>query len=282
MLDFLSNNWLYVASILAAVVVYFLFFRSGKKKYVIKIKNPQKDKVYLFQFHGSPPIGMNPSPPCLKLETFLRIANLPYEEVPGDHLGTAPKNKCPYIELNGQVVADSEMVIEHLKATFDSARIDSHLSTEEKAVSVAFTRMIDEHLYWCIVHFRWIYPDGAQILRESIFKKVPGLIRGLVFRYVQSLLTKQLHSAGMGRHSESEIVQFGASDLKALADYLGNKKFFFGDKPSSLDAAAFGCLYNIMRPKFNSALKDALLAHRNLVDYVNFMVERYYSDKQHK
>ena len=44
----------------------------------------------------------------------------------------------------------------------------------------------------------------------------------------------------------------------------------------------FGILYNILRPKYSSALKDVMLNHNNLVDYTNFMAEKYFSDKQNK
>lgn len=45
---------------------------------------------------------------------------------------------------------------------------------------------------------------------------------------------------GMGRHTESEVMEMGMKDLKALSDYLGNKPFFTGQKAAEVDCAIFG------------------------------------------
>lgn len=48
---------------------------------------------------------------------------------------------------------------------------------------------------------------------------------------------------GIGRHSESEVIEMGLKDLKALSAYLGETKpFLTGPKPTELDCAAFGSL----------------------------------------
>jgi hypothetical protein len=47
---------------------------------------------------------------------------------------------------------------------------------------------------------------------------------------------------GYGRHSENEVVQIGKDDLKAINDYIGNKKFIMGDEICDLDASVFGML----------------------------------------
>ncbi|MCP5067595.1 MAG: hypothetical protein GY946_13610, partial [bacterium] len=50
------------------------------------------------------------SPFVVKLETFLRIAGIPYRSVLGltaSGAGVSRKNKIPWIELNGEVVDDS-------------------------------------------------------------------------------------------------------------------------------------------------------------------------------
>lgn len=44
----------------------------------------------------------------------------------------------------------------------------------------------------------------------------------------------------------------------------------------------YGALYNILRPKYQSPLREALLQHTNLVDYTNFITEKYFSDKSLK
>merc|ERR1739842_4417 len=57
---------------------------------------------------------------------------------------------------------------------------------------------------------------------------------------------KSAHGHGIGRHSEEEVKKMGLADLKAFSEYLGNKPFLFGEKPSIADASLFGFLAEIL------------------------------------
>ena len=65
-------------------------------------------KVHQF----APAFGLpNASPFCMKLETYLRMAGLPFELVNDGNVIRAPKGKLPYIEDDGRVVADTNFII---------------------------------------------------------------------------------------------------------------------------------------------------------------------------
>jgi len=57
-------------------------------------------------------------------------------------------------------------------------------------------------------------------------------------------IQKQIYGHGTGRHKTDEIFHLGEVDLEALSVFLGKKPYFVGDKPTSLDASAFGMLIN--------------------------------------
>ena len=71
----------------------------------------------MIQLHQYPPMfGIpNPSPFCLKLETWLRMAKLPYEVVRVVDPRKDPKGKVPWIEDQGRTIADSAFIIDYLK-----------------------------------------------------------------------------------------------------------------------------------------------------------------------
>src|SRR5689334_21420766 len=77
----------------------------------------------------------NLSPFCCKLETWLRIAQIPYEVVETRDPRTAPRRKLPYIEDDGVRIPDSEVVIEHL-ARRRSIDPDAHLSPAQRATAL--------------------------------------------------------------------------------------------------------------------------------------------------
>jgi Glutathione S-transferase, C-terminal domain len=84
----------------------------------------------------------------------------------------------------------------------------------------------------------------------------------------------QIKGHGIGRLTHEEMFDLGKEDIDSLADFLGSKPYFFGDKPSSLDASAYGTygvLVNTLGYPFGSPLKDYALTKQNLLEYCRRM-----------
>ena len=84
----------------------------------------------------------------LKIETYLRMANIEFQTKSlGLEFGeTAPKGKLPYIDHDGNKIADSSFIIEYLKRNFGDT-LDSHLTPTDVAMGHAVQRMVeDQHL----------------------------------------------------------------------------------------------------------------------------------------
>ena len=94
--------------------------------------------------------GRNISPFGLKLEAWLRLAEIPYSVEESTALGKAPKGKLPYIREGGRHIGDSTLIIEHLKAT-RGIDPDAGLDPRQRAEALALQRLLEEHLYLAIV-----------------------------------------------------------------------------------------------------------------------------------
>ncbi|WP_041550157.1 glutathione S-transferase family protein [Chamaesiphon minutus] len=230
--------------------------------------------IKLYQF--APAFGLpNASSFCLKLETYLRMVELPFESVYGIDMGKAPKGKMPYIVDGDKTIGDSNFIIDYLKQTYGD-RLDAHLTPSERAIALAMRRLIEENLYWAIVHNRWIEPANWEITKQVFFKDLPPIIKSIVPNLAQKDIRKKLECHGMGKHSSEEIYAIGIADLLALSDFLSDKQFFFGGKPTSLDASAYGILANILGSPFNSPLKERAQRLNNIVAYRDRIRDRYY------
>ncbi len=219
----------------------------------------------------------NASPFCMKLETWLRMAQLPYEAPPPTlrDVGRAPKGKMPYIVDGGRTVADSTFIIDYLKATYGD-RLDAWLTAEQRAVALAFQRLMEENLYWAVVHTRWIDPMGWAQTRTAFFGSMPAPLKWIIPSLARRGIRQQLRGHGMGRHSEEEIHAIGQRDITALADFLGSKPYFLGDQPCTLDATAYAFLANLLWVPVESALKLHAQQYPQLLAYCQRMRERYY------
>jgi glutathione S-transferase len=233
--------------------------------------------ITLYQF--DPAFGLpNASPFCMKMETYLRMTALPFEAPPGkmQHIMKAPKGKMPYISDGGKIVADSSLIIDHLKHTYGD-KLDGWLSAEQQATALAYQRLLEEHLYWAVVYTRWVEPAGWALTKEAFFETMPAPFKWFVPTLARRDLVKSLHGQGMGRHSQAEIHALGMRDITALAEFLADKPYFMGTEPCSLDATAYAFLANLVWPPIESPLKQHALKYPQLVAYCERMRSRYYA-----
>ena len=207
----------------------------------------------------------NMSPFCLKLEAWLRMAGLKYDIREVTDPRKSPKGKLPYICDNDTTVADSAIAIEHLNKAY-GIHMDGHLSLAERAVSRAFEKMLEEHLYWALIYNRWVDENWTKV-REACFSTLPALVRSFVPALAQKNMKNALEGNGIGRHSRDEIYEMANKDLKAITDFLAEKPYLMGDKPSSVDATLFAFLCNIINVPLRSPMKDYVHKSDNLMRY---------------
>jgi hypothetical protein len=69
------------------------------------------------------------------------------------------KGQLPFVELNGEEIADSTVIINKLGQHF-GVEVDGGLSKDDKNVSHALISMIENHLCWVYVYWRSKNPDA--------------------------------------------------------------------------------------------------------------------------
>lgn len=214
--------------------------------------------------------GRNVSPFGLKLEAWLRLADIPYTVQPSMDLGKAPKGKLPYIRDEGRTIGDTTLIIEHLKAT-RGIDPDAGLTQRERAEALAMQRLFEDHLYFAIVYTRWIDEAGWATLVPAFFGRVPLPLRGLVSGRFRRRVRRTLELQGLGRHRPSEIYAMARADLQAVADFLDDRPFLMGEQLTTIDAVAYGFLANILYVPFETELKRIALGFPTLVAYCEAM-----------
>ena len=222
----------------------------------------------------------DPSPFCVKLESFLREAGIAYEIVPFEgrrSFAKAPKGKLPFIEdEDGTTVGDSALIIGRLSER-RGIDMDAPLDDRERCVSFAFRRMLDEHFYWVGVYSRWLDEPGWSVIRRLFFAGIPRPIRPFAVTLARRQVKAALHAQGTGRHSRDEIYAVGSEDMRALSRLLGDDAYFFAaDRPTLLDLWAHAFVAETVAPPIDSPLKSATLALTNLKDHFQRLQARLY------
>jgi glutathione S-transferase len=206
--------------------------------------------------YGSAWGSVDLSPFCVKLQTWLRMAGLPYEARVGD-VRKMPKRKLPAIELDGRVIGDSGLVIELLRQRHGDPLGDDALDSGTRAQARALRALLETELYFATAWFRWAGADFERVYAPEIAAYargmgVPGLLAPLAVR-----------------GARRDVLR-----LAAVSDYLADKPFISGAAPHTLDATVFAFLHCLLVPPFASPLRDFAQTRANLVAYHERMLAR--------
>lgn len=215
------------------------------------------------------PWGLNPSPFCLKVETYCRLAAIRFDPVVTLPL-RAPRGKLPFIEHEGKRIPDSGLIIAYLKQHFGDP-LDADLHPEQRATGHLIRRVCEESLYFVMLHARWMEPSGWNVVKPLFFGAIPPVLRDGVAALARRGIRRALYGQGYGRYSLNEIHALGAADLSAIDAVLSRQSFAVSDRPTSYDAAVYGLLANIVDAPVETVMKAEALRHASLVKYVERM-----------
>ncbi|XP_038617103.1 failed axon connections homolog isoform X2 [Tachyglossus aculeatus] len=202
-----------------------------------------KDAIILHQFsrpnNGVPSL----SPFCLKMETYLRMADLPYQNYFDGKL--SPQGKMPWIEYNREKVSGTEFIIDFLEEKL-GVNLNKNLGPHERAVSRAVTKMVEEHFHWTLAYCQWV--DNLHETQKMLSFSGPlsNLLKWILCHLTKGIVKREMYGHGIGRFSEEEMYLLMEKDMRSLAGLLGDKKYIMGPKLSTLDATVFGHLAQAM------------------------------------
>jgi glutathione S-transferase len=236
--------------------------------------------IKLYKF--GPAFGLpDASPFVMKLETYLRITGQKYEVMTGD-VRKAPRKQLPFVDVDGKIMPDSTAIVEHLEAQRPE-KLDAHLDAGQRAVALAFKSMLEEHLYFGLLYMRWSTDDGWAVfepsLREMVGRMgVPSLLRGVVSSSARKFTTKRVVTQGLGRQPRAEVVGTCCNLVDALAEQLGDRAYFCGDRPTTYDATVYAFAAGVLCPAFDNEVRKHAATKKNLVSYEDRLKAQYWKE----
>lgn len=222
----------------------------------------------------------NASPYPIKMETYFRMADIDY--VPDWDRPRSSKGKTPWITFRGKEVADSQISLEYVLSKLPEKDISAHLSPEQKAIGRSFRVLLEDHFFFILLLYRFVYGD-LKFLNEIGFPTKSWFIKFLqsVVLYLQRWhMWLQAYFQGIGRHSRDEIREMAFKDLESISNFLGEKPFMMGDKPSEVDCVLFGFSTVVMYGfPDNDELRRLLVDNfHNIVRHQERIKKKYWSD----
>jgi glutathione S-transferase len=227
--------------------------------------------LYTFgPFFGLP----DASPFVIKAEMLLKLSGLEYS-TSNKGFTRAPKGKLPYIDDGGAIIADSTLIRLYLEQKY-SIDFDRGLSAHDRGVAWAIDKMLEDHLYWVLVYWRWMNDANFARGPKNFFKRAPAIIRPVVEKIVRRKIRRTLHAHGIGRHTEAEMTAMSNRAFDALSQVLGDKRYLLGDKPCGADATVFAFVASTLSPVFESPAHVKAGSLPNLIAYRDRMMAEFF------
>lgn len=224
---------------------------------ITKGNNPSLVTLHVFKGSG---ITVSSSPFSSKMEMYCRLAGIPHEIKEADH-NKAPKSKVPYIEHDGNIVGDSQLIIRYLENTFNVSHMSglggtknpfvpfAKLSTVDRARSELIRVLCEQDLYWGILSIKWAGRGGVcksesawQGTVENYFDAIPSALRGIITSMIRVSVLRDAWGQGLCRHSPDDQLYMLKRSVETLSTTLGSQTYMLGTFPSECDCIAFGTL----------------------------------------
>ncbi|MGF1468882.1 MAG: glutathione S-transferase family protein [Sandaracinaceae bacterium] len=216
-----------------------------------------------------------------KLVNYMTMTGLEYELVAQDLAkldDDAPHGKLPYIiDEDGTKVGDSNAIINYFKEKYGDP-LDQDQTAEEAAQALAWNRLLEEHVYWSgVIQPRWREDKGWETYIPYIVSgaEVGPELRAALDAF-RGRIVAEFDGQGMGRRSDEEVFDVFKQDIDALSSFLGNKTWFMGDKPRSIDASVYSFIRHTADVPFEWPGKPYIRDKKNLTAYANRFHETYH------
>jgi glutathione S-transferase len=187
----------------------------------------------------------NVSPFCLRVEMALAHLGLEFETVLESDPGKSPKGKLPFIVDEGHTIPDSELIFQYLDGKCDGA-LYGHLQPGEFGQGIAYTRLVDDHLYWLMVASRWLDDAWFPNVKKGFFSAFPPVLRTAIGVLARRQMRRTFDLHGLGKHSFEEQQGFARRDLAALEDALDGKTYLLGERLTVFDFSVASLLSGLI------------------------------------
>ncbi len=208
------------------------------------------------------------SPFCVKAMCLLQVSGVNWAPKYTSDPRKTPNGKLPILIDGGKTIADSDAIREHLEKTFKTD-FDKGLTSEQRAISRAIIRMVEEHLYFALVSDRWLNDGNWPHVKKEFFVGIPALMHGFIATMIRKKTRAQVTAQGMARHSAKEQVARAAKDIAAIKTLLGDKPFLFGGAPTAADISAVPILRGIAKTPTQTGLRDLITKDQVLMAYLD-------------
>lgn len=219
---------------------------------------------------------------CLQAMSYSRMCGAPVKFIQCNNPWASPSGSFPVFNHGPKVsLTKFEDIKNHLsRQNFDT---DVELTVNEKADIIAYKALLKDKLAPALLYVLWWEERNyTGFTRPWFAKRLPFPLNYYIPGKMQRAAVEEIKSVYEYEDATDEqretLVYKGAQEcIVLLSQRLGNRDFFFGKSPCSIDAIVFGYLAPLLKIGLpNAQLSNHLKACENLVQFVARILQRYF------
>ena len=220
------------------------------------------------------------SPFVYKLETWLRMADIPFETqilTARPAIKMAPRNLIPFVDLDDERIGDSSLIINRLIELHSDPLNDSRLSIEQRNLGELIKTLCEHELYYIQIYGRWEDADWepfARFILES--EGMPGFLIGILKGQIKRFPKKLLDGYRLGRFDHEHVRTLLSEKLTQIESYIDQKPFLFGDEPTTYDAGLYATLTSFVHFPIDNPHVEIARSHSGIVQYCDRIKDTYF------
>jgi len=239
------------------------------------------ENACLFQPYEGSQISLPDFANCLTVKAFLRMCDLSFKlELRENAEYMSPSGKVPFIRLDRLLISEADPIISHIN--MKGQTLSDSLSEVEKSDMRAFISMVNNILGKAELYMAWCESKvSEEITIPRYGYSFPWPLNRIIPWKKQREIKKSLNATGWLNKSLDEVCDEVTTCCQALSEKLGDKTYFFGDKPSELDAVVYGHLFTIITTELPvTSLADIVDSFENLGDFCTRIDDKYFKEHE--
>lgn len=217
---------------------------------------------------------------CLEVMTYAKFSGTPLKTKITNNPFKTPHGSLPVFQHENECLTKFGEISAYLRKNNHTA--DFELSPKQCAEAFAYSHLIYEKLVPALQFVWWIDSKNFIEFTRPLYAKLLPFPLNFYYPGQYEKHAKQLAMSLYPEEDDLSVIEtavYRQADecLCLLATKLGEKEFFFGQSPSSLDAVVFAHLAPLLKaPLPSAALQNHLKACTNLTRFVGRVLQRYF------
>ncbi|XP_025409359.1 metaxin-2 isoform X2 [Sipha flava] len=221
----------------------------------------------LYQPYETEQILLPDNSKCLSVKTFLKMADLEFivEARENAEYMSPHRGKVPFIKAGQFLVADFEPIVNFAQSKGYS--LSSNLDEHQKWDLRVYMALVNNVLLNAEIYVTWKHEPTYNDLTKPRYGSVYSFpLNHWATYYKRCEMLSHLDVLDWKKKSLDEVFKEVEKICESLSNFLGDKKYFFNEKPTELDALVFGHLFSIITtPLLNNRFAAIIRAYDNLV-----------------